>query len=152
MPFHALPETTLCERCDKCTKHVSGRPVLASARPLTVQSSEFQVSREEESVLTSVTVTIRAGRSHEHLCHTEPGHLGPPRGMSWGPTSRERPLPEQVNLRRGRCMPCNEDPLVRWWCSRLPSSHGDRSQVPVCLGLPPGKAWPSEYAFTVPRP
>lgn len=44
---------------------MSGRPELASARPLTVQSSKFLVSREEESVLTVVTVTIRAGRSHE---------------------------------------------------------------------------------------
>ena len=35
---------------------------------------------------------------------------------------------------------------------RLPSSHGDGSQVPVCLGLPPWKAWQSEHAFTVPRP
>lgn len=76
-----------------------------------------------------MTVTIRAGKSRECLCHTEPGHLGPPRGMS-GPTSRERPLPEPVNLRRGRCTPCNKDPLVRW-CRRLPSSYGDWSQVPV---------------------
>lgn len=81
-PSHVLPKITLCKHYDKCTKHVSGRPELASARPLTVQSSKFQVNREEEPVLTSVTVTIRAGRSHECLCHMEPGHLGPPRGMS----------------------------------------------------------------------
>ena len=48
MPFCVLPKITLCKRCDKRTKHTVGSTELASARPLTAQSSEFQVSGEED--------------------------------------------------------------------------------------------------------